>query len=177
MGELMKRHVMVDLETLGTTPGCAILSIGAVRFYPETGTLGSEFYTTIELSSCLSFDLKIEADTFYWWIKQSDQARKALGESPRFITDVLDSFRSWILSDTLLWSHGSSFDLAMLSAAYRATSLVKPWDFRNERDTRTLLAHAGMKMPKSDNCHHALWDAKDQAKTIMKAMEKIGYRE
>lgn len=173
----LKRHIMVDLETLGSTPGCAILSIGAVMFYPDTGQTGSEFYMTIDLGSCLKVGLKAESDTFYWWMKQGDRARLSLLESPRPIAETLLSFGGWLLKDSLLWSHGSSFDLAVLSCAYNIIGEAKPWNFRDERDTRTLLAHADMKMPKSENSHHALWDARSQAVTIMKAMNKLGYHE
>lgn len=48
----MSKDVMVDLETLGTRPGCKILSIGAVEFgvgpdYNEDG-LGAEFYVEVQ---------------------------------------------------------------------------------------------------------------------------------
>ena len=33
-------HVMIDLETMGTTPESAIVSIGAVMFDPRTGKVG-----------------------------------------------------------------------------------------------------------------------------------------
>ena len=41
-------HIMVDLETWGTAPGCDIRSIGAVVFDPVAGTLGATFYVNVE---------------------------------------------------------------------------------------------------------------------------------
>jgi DNA polymerase III epsilon subunit-like protein len=39
--------VMIDLETLGRRPGCAILSIGAVEFGPAG--LGRELYIVLDI--------------------------------------------------------------------------------------------------------------------------------
>ena len=30
----MTTHAMIDIETLGTEPGCVVLSVGAVKFDP-----------------------------------------------------------------------------------------------------------------------------------------------
>ena len=46
------QDVMVDLETWGTKPGCAIISIGAVSFGPDG--LGEEFYTALDRDCFLS---------------------------------------------------------------------------------------------------------------------------
>jgi hypothetical protein len=175
---------MIDLETLGSTPGCAILSIGAVVFYPRAGTsdfhplketLGPKFYKVISLQSNLEVDLKIDQDSFYWWLAQSEQARKALTENPCHLLTALLEFQDWLPKESFLWSHGTSFDLAVLATAYRAFGLNRPWAFRDERDTRTLLAQADMKMPSTENSHHALQDARSQAETVMKAMDKLNW--
>lgn len=170
------KHIMLDLETLGTTPGCAILSIGAVEFLPlQERVLGCEFYKNISLKSNLEVGLKVEEGSFYWWLTQNEHARKAVCINRFDLKVTLQSFINWCQADTFLWSHGASFDLAVLAAAYQAVGLDRPWIFRNERDTRTLLAQANMKMPSTDNSHHALHDAKSQAETITQAMKKLDW--
>ena len=49
------KNVMIDLETMGNTPGCAIISIGAVEFSEEG--LGAEFYCTIDLEDSVKCGL------------------------------------------------------------------------------------------------------------------------
>lgn len=170
----MLRHVMVDLETLGSTPGCAIISIGAVEFFPGTAlTFGKKFYANVDLQSCLDRGLKAEGDTFYWWMQQSEKARLSLLEARVPIFMALGYFADFLDTDAILWSHGSSFDLAVLSVAFHKIGMPKPWQFRNERDTRTVLDLAKMKMPKIEEAHNALADAENQAHTICKALEKI----
>ena len=71
-------HIMVDLETMGTAPGSAIVSLGAVAFDPVAGTLGEEFYRVITLGSCQRAGLTIDAGTIGWWLQQSDSARAEL---------------------------------------------------------------------------------------------------
>jgi len=166
-------HVMIDLETLGSTPGCAILSIGAVEFDPVNLALGKAFYGVVSLQSCLAKGLSVEASTFYWWMKQSEQARNAITEWTFNIDQALMSLNHYLPADCYVWSHGSSFDLAVLSVAYERCGQVKKWAFRNERDTRTVLDLAGMKMGQAEGAHHALNDAKHQARVIMQALRKI----
>lgn len=66
-------HIMIDLETMGTRPGSAILSIGACSFDPnwlggsdsdhEPGEARRTFYQNITLASCLDAGLTIDAAT------------------------------------------------------------------------------------------------------------------
>jgi hypothetical protein len=168
-------NVMVDIETIGSTPGCAILSIAAVEFNPDTAQLGKEFSTGVHLQSCLDYGLKVEGETFYWWIQQSVEARSALSKNRCTLSTALRDFSSYLVElraasndKYCIWSHGSSFDLAVL---------YRPWQFRNERDTRTVLDLAGMKMPKTELSHDALVDAKSQAITIMGALKKLKHHD
>lgn len=74
-------HCMIDLETMGTSPGCAIASIGAVIFDPERphdGSTAPEFYAVVDLASCQSVGLTMDAGTVYWWLTQSQKAREAV---------------------------------------------------------------------------------------------------
>lgn len=52
------KHIMLDIETMGNQSYSSILSIGAVKFDLNTGETGDEFYTTIDLKSCLDLGLK-----------------------------------------------------------------------------------------------------------------------
>ena len=77
-------HIMIDCETLGTRPGCHILSLAAIGFAPATGVMDPEpFEARIGLPP--GGDLTVDADTLRWWLRQSDDARAlALIHRPEF---------------------------------------------------------------------------------------------
>src|ERR1700744_6587577 len=127
-------NVMLDLETLGTDPGCVILSIGAVRF--DGGGVYSKFYQTIDPKSAQLIGLSIDANTVIWWLQQEEAARQALSGSPGVnISSALLDFSQFFghHSNCKIWGNGASFDNAILSAAYKAAGLIPPYRSRDER--------------------------------------------
>jgi DNA polymerase III epsilon subunit-like protein len=54
-------RVMLDLETLGHTPGSVIVSIGAVKF--GGGKILDTFYHRIDAQSCVEHGLKMDVST------------------------------------------------------------------------------------------------------------------
>ncbi len=167
-------NVMVDLETMGSSPGCAIVSIGAVEFDPASGALGKEFYAVTSLKSSLAIGLTVSADTIMWWLNQSREARAAIALNPTHICDAMVSFGLYLNPEAKLWSHGASFDLPVLKAAYDICNFSVPWKFRNERDTRTVFDVTDSKMISQEGgtAHHALADAKNQALSIIQALKR-----
>jgi len=167
--------VMLDSETLGTTPGSAILSIGAVMFGPAG--LGETFYSAIDLASCTAVGLTIDPATVQWWMRQSDEARAAaFPDDAAPHTQVLLAFQAWVVSQEARypWCHGAGFDVPLLDAAYKACGLTSPWEFWNVRDTRTLYDVAGVKVDrKAGTHHHALDDAINQAEAASRALRIV----
>src|SRR4051812_37876973 len=89
-------HIMVDLETMGTAPGSAIVSLGAVAFDPVAGTLGEEFYRVVSLRSCQRAGLSLDPDTIVWWLQQSEAARAQLNRpDAEDLASVLGWFAAW----------------------------------------------------------------------------------
>lgn len=171
-------HIMVDLETMGTTPGSAIVSLGAVVFDPVAGSLGEEFYRVIDLASCQRAGLRCDPQTIMWWMRQSDAARSALVDvAAEQLPSALGWFRSWWMKQhgRFIWGHGANFDEPLLSAAFRASHVVVPWDYWNARCTRTIFSLTGEKPDRSAGTHHnALDDAKAQAAAVCRAYAKLG---
>lgn len=169
-------NVMLDIETMGTAPGCAVLSIGAVCF----GAIGcgASFYEPICLPSCSAVGLTISAESVNWWMTQSDAARRAaIQPDARSLTDVLTSFSEWFTahSGEKVWCHGASFHIPILSEAFRACELDLPWKCCNVRDTRTLYDLAGVAPNRAKGIHHhALDDAVNQAEAAIQAYQKLG---
>jgi len=135
--------IMLDLETMGKQSNSALVSIGAVEFNLETGETGREFYKVVDLQSCLDIGLKVQASTIYWWLQQTEAARKRICEKSEDIQSVLVAFNTWMLDcvdNVKIWGNGARFDIGLLEDAYVACQFKTPWYFRSEMDVRTLVA-------------------------------------
>ena len=167
--------VMIDTETLGTTPGSVILSIGAAIF--DMDGLGETFYAPIDLASSTAAGLTIDPATVKWWMRQSDEARAAaFPDDAAPLIQVLLAFQAWIVSQEARypWCHGAGFDVPLLDAAFKACCLTSPWEFWNVRDTRTLYDLAGVKVDRrAGTHHHALDDAINQAEAAARALRIV----
>ena len=69
-------HLMIDLETLATTPDAAILTIGACKFDPRSNDIDATFYERIQLDSQENYDRTINEDTLAWWSKQDKKVQE-----------------------------------------------------------------------------------------------------
>lgn len=173
-------NVMIDLETRGFKPGCAILSIGAVVFVGSS--LGQTFYRVINTKSCHDAGLTDDESTMTWWDGQSEAARKVIVEAENSETSLeaaLNEFRMWLgrfgLKQVKVWGNGSDFDNAILACAYAAVKQEQPWPFWNNRCYRTVKSlYPQVKLQKRTGVYHnALDDAKTQAEHLGRIM-KVG---
>jgi len=172
-------HLMLDLETMGARPGCAIVSIGAVEFDIDTGGFGRSFYERVDLQSCLDAGLFVEASTVYWWLQQDEKARKELCNPNRLdLHKALTKLGSFMLDlgDFQIWGNGASFDFGILEAAVHACGYKKePWNFRRERDVRTIVSIAPQVKENYPFCgtqHNALDDCIHQVNYICAIWKK-----
>lgn len=172
---------MVDCETLGTRPGCVILSIGACVFDPNGEGTGAEFYQNIDPKSGEAAGLYIDPNTVEWWSRQSEAARAALLVDQMPLKDALWSFASWFqtMGGERIWSHGANFDQPILEAAFVACGFAgAPWSFWLSRCSRTLLdiaqvdTRAGASNRKGTH-HKAIDDAKFQARCVQAGIKRL----
>lgn len=169
------RNIMLDLETMGTAPGSAIVQIGAVDF--SIYKIGDPFSVNIDLASCVNAGLRIEPNTVIWWLNQSDAARKSLTVECVPLRDALTQFSDWIGKDKVaIWGDGAAFDNVLLASAYRVTKLPLPWHFANDRCFRTLKELFPVERILSDCKHNATSDATAQAKQVQAIVAKYGVR-
>ena len=169
-------RVMLDLETLGTDPGCVILSIGAVRFDSD-GPTDDEFHKSISLASCTDAGLEIDVGTLEWWLGQDEAAREVL-TGGHDLRETLHGFQTWYqyADPDEIWAFSPSFDCAILEAAYEAVDYRVPWSYRDERCARTLAALPGAVRTEgeADETHHdALDDARWQARNVSATLRAI----
>lgn len=185
----MTAHAMLDLETLGSHPGCVVLSIGACIFDPESGVVwgapDKTFGLRISIKSCVAVGLRLEADTLEWWLAQDVRARnEAMVAGHGWgIADALAKFHAWYRAANcqFVWCHGATFDVPVLDAAFAACKLEVPWAYKQVRDTRTVF-HLGKMGPHLDAVaervgagvkHSALADAITQAAQVCEAYKML----
>lgn len=171
-------HVMIDIETLGTEPGCVILSVGAVQFEysPDGPDLIREFYSSIDMTSCQMAGLKIDARTLDFWMRQPEESRRAAFAHEADLEYVLRALSTFIPTNATVWARPPSFDCMILEYAYRALGLETPWRHWRTRDMRTLEDVSGVSAKgfKAAVAHHALEDAKAQVAHWRACMKALG---
>lgn len=180
-GNVPWSHVMLDLETLGTRPGCAILSIGAIAFDPSRNWMGPSFYSVINRASCRKISLHEDQGTLAWWHRQSEAAREVLVEADSVaatsIGDALEAFSAYLKpfsGSRRIWGNGSDFDNAILAHIYAVTGRPLPWRYTNNRcyrTTKNLVTRVAVP-PRLGVHHNALDDARHQA---VHAMQCLAY--
>ena len=180
------RNVMLDLETMGTSPGCAIMSIGAVDFGPDGADPARHFHAIINMESCVAAGLRMETDTMAWWKGQPDAAREAtydpsMQNRGKDLGLVLASFQRWLdtpTSGVWIWGNGADFDLPLLWSAFRACGIMKPWPAYSGRCYRTMKNLMPAVLMTREGMHHrALDDAISQANHLAKIVEVMKIRE
>lgn len=174
-------HIMLDLETLGTTPGSVILSIGACVF-DENGPSENpahRFHEHINLEASVACGFEMDPETVLWWMnpdrspaRQQVIAGQEHAESPRW---VIDRFIEWLdavapdIKTRHIWAKGPSFDCGLLAAAVRLLPGCKlVWRYSNERCVRTVAdERPDIAEPVREGVHHsALDDALHQARHV-----------
>lgn len=165
------KHVMLDLETLGTRADSVIMSVGAVKFDPNTDVISSEgFYASVSVDSNLQAGRQVSEDTLIWWLQQSQAAQKVFHEAKVPLAIALDDLSTWFdHGDYQIWSNGADFDVPMLAHAFDTHGVKAPWKFWNSRCFRTMknlpCAKRALKVENRLK-HNALDDAITQAQQL-----------
>lgn len=174
----MANDIMLDMETLDTSPYCVILTIGAVRFDPK----GSGVVEKLELRPTIEeqtekFNRVINDDTIRWWGEQSPEAiEEAMGDKDRIsFKECMEILYRFCWNRRAVWSNGASFDVVVAETAWRQLDMRTPWPFYTVRDTRTLYEVAGVKLKDGGykTTHKAVEDAERQAIVVQQAYAKL----
>lgn len=179
-------HLMVDLETLGTSPTAVIASIAAVWFHPE-GVEEKEcvvdtFHAHVELESYKEFgpSFTMDAATLKFWFNQSSELQKEtlVNDNAIPLRSALEQFTAFaqkhMCTWTKVWCQGTDFDLPILRNAFKAVAEEVPWNFWQAVDSRTLFFVTKVgNPPKGEDHHDALADATSQATWVWQAYRKL----
>ena len=181
------KHVMIDIESMGTEHGSAVISIGLVEFDPKTGTIGRKLEVRNTLEAQRVIGRKFDPSTVEWWLRQSTEAQQALLAKPRHDTAAsmmkeVDTFLHSISSSPWelgLWAKGPSFDLVMLRDLAAQVDVRWKGHFSREFCVRTMLMIAqanawdDILAMEPEVAHGALSDSIHQARQMMEVMKRL----
>lgn len=176
----MANDIMIDIESLDTSPNCVILTIGAVRFDPK----GMGVVERLELRPTIDeqteqFNRVINEDTLRWWGEQSPEALdEAMGDRDRLpFKDCMEALYKFCWNRRAVWSNGASFDIVAMESAWRNLGMRIPWPYYTVRDTRTLYEIAGVSLKDkkygTSTTHKAVEDAEHQAIVVQDAYRNL----
>lgn len=194
-------HAMVDLETFGTGPTSAIISIGACLFDPN-GTdsvesmMGRSFMRRVSIADTLKYG-DVDPETIAWWFTQDQEAiHNLVGEDTVGLNTALMNFRQFCTTRTpkvseqffmghadlplacALWAKGPDFDCKILEHACRQVNEGMPINFHDYRCVRTV-QDLGFPDPEDRPefegvKHDPRADAVNQALTVQAAYKVLG---
>lgn len=187
---LRYKHLMIDIETMGTDRKAPVLAIGAVPFqlhreHCAIAPSGHHWEIRLTLEANEQIGRRANPATVEWWLRQSDAARAALLAEPRCdsATDFAVEFLRRIENDPVLdlgelhlWAKPPQFDIVILQDFLDdALPAFSEWPApqRLERDSRPLIDLA--KAMGWNDCfpapvveHGALSDAVEQAEQVVR---------
>lgn len=174
--------IMIDLETLDTTPYCVILTIGVVKFNPK----GQGIIEKLELRPTIEdqteiYNRVINDDTLRWWSEQNAEAlEEALSDDNRqSFKSCMELLYKFCWNSRAVWSNGAAFDIVAVETGMRQTLTEYPnpipWPFYTVRDTRTLYEITGVKLKDGGHktTHKSIEDAERQAIVVQQAYTKL----
>ena len=180
MTTLSEKHLVLDLETLGTKTNSCILSVGAVIFDPyktdvydfvcqntEKSPDISTYYKRVSLESCENIGMTIDDSTVEWWAKQSMEAQEeAFSDEDRHnIKDVIVELNKFSKPCKKFWAKSPDFDCSIIDNYALVLNIGVPWQFWETRCIRTIEDFIEFKSA-TVNSHHALQDCFYEAASV-----------
>jgi hypothetical protein len=175
------RHIMLDLETMGTSPSAVIASIGAVSFSPfpkESDSLSLFYKITTDWDVQISKGRTIDAGAVKFWLQEDPIAIKELlipedGKLAVKTLSALIDFADFVgeRKDVCIWGNGADFDNIILGSMYECFGLTRPWSYSRNRCFRTLKNMLPkVTVSRTGTHHNALDDAIYQAQYMQQAL-------
>lgn len=163
--------IMLDLETLATTPDAVIVSIGAVQFNDDGIT--ARFHMPCNI---VGTGRRIDDSTVKWWMGQSDEARKVFNDPVAGeLSEVLTQFLNWAGPDQPIWGNGADFDNAIMMNACKFYGY--DWSYKRNRCYRTLKSLAPhITLQRVGTYHNAVDDAESQAKHLLAIAKELNIK-
>lgn len=150
------KHMMVDIETLGTSPESIILEISVILFDLENPLDWTPLTLKLDQGEQSIAGRTTERATLDWWAKIIEETREAnfkdsiamedlvynrfQGVPAKFAHDNLKRYISRV--DGYIWCKGAAFDFPIIKSYFTSMGLSDPFSenymFRKQLDLRTL---------------------------------------
>jgi hypothetical protein len=172
--------VMLDMETLATSPDAVILTFGAVKFDPFSSKPPSDpLYLRLDVIEQTELGRQVNDDTIAWWANQPEDIREeALSEEDRVaLADFAAQLNRYVVGANKIWAQGPTFDICMIENLFRMLGIPVNWQYWQIRDSRTLF-DLGDDSAKKNNtgAHNALADAYCQAEAVQNIYNELGIK-
>ena len=178
---MIKKHLMMDFETLGLTANAPIVQIGAVYFDPDTGRTYEEISIQLILGDVLAEGFTVEASTLLWWMSQSEEARGRVLTSFQGVMTArtaVSNLTEFMREAEVVWSH-LTLDAMLLSEYQNRLGITPSIPYHRHQDLRTLKELAGLDLsdfPSTGVKHNALDDCHFQVQYCVAALKVLKER-
>ena len=171
-------HVMLDIETLATTPDAVVMSVGVVKFDPHTGTPYNKTLWRPDIDEQTERDRHVSESTLEWWAKQPDHIQEdAFSDEGRIpVVDFMKELNRYCVGMQKIWCQGPQFDMLILENLYIQWGHHFGWQFWQVMDCRTLFQLMPVDPRKAiqQDLHSADADAYYQAIGVQQCYEHFG---
>lgn len=194
---MYSKDILIDIETLGTSPGCIVLSICAVPLsIDDIENIDIEaaksrrdiFYKTLDVNTSLNDGFSVDTATQEWWATStSDEAKMAAYKNPSDpasvivgLSNYIADIRGDVYTRIKIWGNPPRFDLGILEEYFDCYGIKVPWNHWEERDYRTVnnLCKVSVERtkPPANKEHIALYDALYEASHLKSCLEFMRHR-
>lgn len=173
------KSIMLDIETLGTNPDAAVISVGMCAFNQDKGVIASDGWAI----NCRDWHGEINPHTVKWWSEQNEVAREFSfnGSAPAMdVAAAILAFHAQWGGDEC-WANDPDFDLVILRKWWARTRAPGqfPIHYREARSCRTIYAEARRLgifyegWGGNSVAHHPTDDACSQARAVVLIRNKL----
>jgi len=175
----MTIHAMIDLETLDVSPTAQVLSIGGVKFNPNSKEEPfDEFFYRVDINYQDSTGRTVSEETLSWWATQdADAIENAFSEEDRVSPqEMLRHLKKWYVGCDTVWSQRILMDIGIVQNMCKQYDSPVPWPYWAIKDSATLFGILPDDPRKAYQFlkHDPLQDAKFQAKSVQDAISNLG---
>ena len=180
---MSKKDAMIDIETLGTTAGDIILSVGYLEFDPTGNDSfidllgnGRNHVYQLDVEEQIEKGYTKNKDTVEWWGKQSKEAQKNVleAEPNTTLVNAFEKLQTLLAGKRIkdVWTYGY-MDLAMLNYHSMRETGKELVFYRKHNDLRTvakLMEFKWDERPKEMIKHDPVHDCVYQALAVQRLM-------